>query len=118
MADKKLTCPLITCGRQMYLARSGAWICPRCDTTIFFPKMEELARRLKTRAISACQVANARPLMAEAFRAWVTGAAYWDGRGYRLKTDRKRRAAWSKLAVQIYNETADFHEAAHAFVDG
>lgn len=56
--------------------------------------------------------------MHQGFRDWLANGAYWDGGGYRLKSDRRRRAPWSEAVMSTYPEHADFHEAAQFFTSG
>jgi hypothetical protein len=106
-------CPDRTCARVMMLKPDCAR-CPRCGVIVLFPSLATaalMAAHVRARALTAVQ----DPDVHQGFRDWLANEAYWDGGGYRLKADRRRRAAWSKAVVSVYPDNADFHEAAHVF---
>jgi hypothetical protein len=106
-------CPDRTCARAM-IVKPDCARCQRCGVIVLFPSpaVEALmTAHVRDRALTAAQ----NPDVHQGFRDWLADEAYWDGGGYRLKSDRRRRAAWSKAVMQAYPDNADFHEAAHLF---
>lgn len=106
-------CPDRTCARLM-IVKPDCARCPRCGVIVLFPSAATealMAAHVRDRALTAVR----NPDVQQGFREWLANEAYWDGGGYRLKSDRRRRAAWSKAVVLAYPDNADFHEAAHFF---
>ena len=121
-------CPNTVCGRPMVQRCNNGrgatpeqafcgvwWDCPYCRTTVLFPSPELTLHLRQQRQSLALQAARQDPLIREAFGAWLANACYWDGKGYRMKADARRRAAWSKAVVGLYSDCSAFHEAAHLF---
>lgn len=116
-------CPNLQCNRPM-VERPAAnqtpeqrfcgvwWDCPRCGTSVLYPSVELEQQLAEQRASVARDAARQDPVISEAFESWRSGAAYWDGKGYRIKGNGRSRATWSKAATKLYPDCADFHEAA------
>jgi hypothetical protein len=93
-------CPDRTCARPMILTADCAR-CPRCGVIVLFPSAATaalMAANVQARALTAVQ----NPDVQQGINAWRADDAYWDGAGYRLKSDRRRRAAWSKAVMSVY----------------
>lgn len=91
------------------------WDCTYCRTAVLFPSQELTADLNRQRSRLAAQAARQDPNIKAGFEAWLSNEAYWDGKGYRMKSDGRRRAAWSKAITALYADSGAFHEAAHAW---
>src|SRR3990167_7446112 len=113
-------CPVQECGRQMVQrgnqgagwtpeqAFCGAWWdCPRCHSSILFASKALQAQLAEQRGRCAVEAAD-DPVIRAGFESWLSNIAYWDGKGYREKTDKRRRASWSKAVVKRYQACDDF----------
>lgn len=113
-------CPDVTCRRPLGLVPGHdpgpRWVCPRCGTEVHQPAPARAAQIAAGRATAVRKAAASNPALRAAFIAWKDGDAYWDGKGYRLKSNRGKRAPWSRLVVERYPQLEDFHEAASAAV--
>jgi predicted RNA-binding Zn-ribbon protein involved in translation (DUF1610 family) len=110
-----MTCPIVACGRTMTNKANQplSFRCPRCGTSIVIPTQEEAAEYTEAYQAEARRLMTLFPTLREAFTDWIVNNAYYDGHAYRLKSDRRRPASWSKLVKKFYPDTRDFHEAAH-----
>jgi len=66
---------------------------------------------------AAVTLARQDPLIRSAFEAWTSNSAYWDGRGYRLQIDKRRRAPWSAAVCALYPDVEAFAESARLYID-
>jgi hypothetical protein len=106
-------CPDLTCSRPLRFS-DGCARCDRCGLILMLPSPQTTALLAAHRRADAIDAVR-DPLVHEGFRDWLSNVAYWDGGGYRLKTDRRRRARWSKAVMKRFPHCDDFHEAAHLF---
>ena len=120
MNDARIICPDVSCGRDMQFVSAETFIagktfrCARCRLTVVFASSAERASAFRERSMRAIDLAERNKHMREAFDGWLSNDAYWDGSGYRLKSNKRRRTRWSAVAVALFPDTRDFHEAAHA----
>lgn len=85
-----------------------------CSSSILLQSPELIAQNKEMFAQSARKMAKLSKDIKAAFAAWNANEAYWDGKGFRLKADRRRRAAWSSAALKLYPSCDLFHAAAKA----
>lgn len=109
---RAFNCPDATCHRTMLHVTDEHYECPRCHCRVLFPAPADGAVIDARRVNEAKRFAVAFPALNSGFHAWVQNEAYWDGRGYRLRANRRQQAPWSKLARKFYPDMSDFHEAA------
>jgi hypothetical protein len=113
LKDMDLRCPVRVCGRLMS-AHEGSARCDHCGVIVLIPSAQTDELLLAHRRATAMTAAAQRDVQ-QGFRDWLANDAYWDGHGYRLKSDKRRRASWSKAVLALYPQCDDFHEAAQFF---
>jgi hypothetical protein len=111
-------CPALGCDRIMAtMCEQGAteivYSCPRCSCKVELPIAERREAIFYRHRMNVEALVAAYPALATAMIQWCDNECYWDGKGYRLKYDRRRRAPWSKLVVELWPDCRDFAEAAH-----
>lgn len=108
-----MNCPVQTCDRACVKVTDLEWGCPRCGARVRLPSALDTAENNLRRYANAINAAREFPLMRRAFFDWATGRAYWTGKRYRIKGNRKY-PAWDRMAQKRYPDVRDFAEMARA----